>query len=256
MAKKNTSQNNRPKTRYQKIVDTLVSDISHGRYTIGEKLPTESELCIKFKVSRHTVREALRRLNELGLVERRRGSGTIVKILEPTKKYVQALSNVGEFLKYPEDTELSVLNVEDIIVGSSLSKKLGCKTNSKWSRIRCIRKTKAEVPICLVEIYVKPKFSSVEKLIGHDDTPVYALIERHFNQTAGKVDIELYADTITEEGVKQLKVEPNSPALVVIRRYSDPPHSYFEISIIEHPSGRFIYSMELEQKWVTGRTLK
>jgi len=252
MIKKPTTKQNRVNLRYQKIIDTLILDISKGRYCVGEKLPTEAVLCSRFKVSRYTVREALRRLDELNLVTRRRGSGTIVKMREPAKQYIQTLSNVGELLKYPPDTSLKVIKVEEVTTNTKLAKRIGCKPHIKWSRIQCVRTTKDETPICLVEIYVKPKFSDVVQYIGIDDTPVYSLIEKHFNQPVGKVDIELYADTITSNGANQLKVKPETPALVVTRRYSNPPSSYFEISIIEHPAGRFTYTMELEQKWGTG----
>jgi DNA-binding FadR family transcriptional regulator len=46
----------------------------------GEKLPTERILAERLKVSRNTVREALTRWEGLGLVERRQGSGTYLKV--------------------------------------------------------------------------------------------------------------------------------------------------------------------------------
>lgn len=52
-----------------------------GRLTLGEyeeRFPTESELTTEFDVSRATVREAVRRLREEGLLDARRGSGTFV----------------------------------------------------------------------------------------------------------------------------------------------------------------------------------
>ncbi len=44
----------------------------------GDPLPTEADLCLRFSVSRMTVRQALAVLGNDGLVERRRGQGTFV----------------------------------------------------------------------------------------------------------------------------------------------------------------------------------
>ena len=64
--------------RYEEIFRQLASDIRDGRYPVGGKLPPELELCATFAASRHTVREAVRRLTEQGLIARRAGAGTLV----------------------------------------------------------------------------------------------------------------------------------------------------------------------------------
>lgn len=251
MAKTKTAEK-RSRLRYREVADTLLQDIGCGAYPVGRMLPTEIELCQTFGVSRYTVREALRRLEEMGLVSRRQGSGTVVKSREPERKYVQTLSNIGELLKYPADTSLAVVGRSEVVADKQLATQLGCKPRKRWVKMECIRSTKEGVPICLTNLYVNPKFADISDFIGQDSTPVFALIERHFNQPVAKVEIEMYADTISNEGADHLQVERNTPALVVVRRYSDPPNPYFEVSIIEHPAGRFTYTMELEQAWGTG----
>lgn len=60
------------------IATRLREAILGGRYAHGERLPAERELTEHFGAARGTVREALRRLDEMGLVTRRMGSGTFV----------------------------------------------------------------------------------------------------------------------------------------------------------------------------------
>lgn len=60
------------------IATRLREAILGGRYAHGERLPAERELTEHFGAARGTVREALRRLEEMGLVVRRMGSGTFV----------------------------------------------------------------------------------------------------------------------------------------------------------------------------------
>jgi GntR family transcriptional regulator of arabinose operon len=66
------------KPRYRQIYDILRERISNGDYPSGHKLPTEAELMRLFKVSRTTVSHAMRDMELLGLITRRRGSGTYV----------------------------------------------------------------------------------------------------------------------------------------------------------------------------------
>lgn len=60
------------------IATTLQKAILKGSYAYGERLPPERDLAKHYGTSRSTVREALRRLEELKLVTRRIGSGTYV----------------------------------------------------------------------------------------------------------------------------------------------------------------------------------
>ena len=60
------------------IAAKLRRAILDGVYGLNERLPAERDLADLFKTSRGTIREALRRLQELGMVDRQIGSGTFV----------------------------------------------------------------------------------------------------------------------------------------------------------------------------------
>ena len=63
---------------WKAIADALRSDLAEGRYTPGDKLPTEAALADRFGVNRHTVRHGVSALVEEGLVRTRRGAGAFV----------------------------------------------------------------------------------------------------------------------------------------------------------------------------------
>ena len=58
------------------VRDTLASRITTGDIPAGSRLPPEPELAVELGVSRATLREALRSLEEDGFVTRTRGAGT------------------------------------------------------------------------------------------------------------------------------------------------------------------------------------
>jgi len=64
---------------YEEIVRQVKAMIAEGRLKSGDQLPPERDLSEKFVVSRTSVREALRALESLGLVEIRPGEGTFVR---------------------------------------------------------------------------------------------------------------------------------------------------------------------------------
>ena len=67
------------KPKYLQVADILRREIAEGLFRDGEKLTTEEELRYRFRVSRQTVRQAIAELEDDGLVDRRRGSGTYVR---------------------------------------------------------------------------------------------------------------------------------------------------------------------------------
>lgn len=57
--------------------------IASGRLVAGQKFPPEAELCEELGVSRGSLREAVRMLSALNIIESRHGSGTYVSQLRP-----------------------------------------------------------------------------------------------------------------------------------------------------------------------------
>lgn len=64
---------------YKQISELLHREITAGHWQPGERLPIESELASQLKVAVGTLRKALAKLENDGLLERRQGSGTYVK---------------------------------------------------------------------------------------------------------------------------------------------------------------------------------
>jgi GntR family transcriptional regulator of arabinose operon len=65
--------------KHRQVFATLRREIQTGHWKSGERLPSESELVARFKVSRITITRAVRDLQNAGMVERRAGAGTFVR---------------------------------------------------------------------------------------------------------------------------------------------------------------------------------
>lgn len=84
---------------YEQVVRQIESAIRSGQLARGERLPTERELGATFDVSRGVVREAIKVLSAMGLVEARQGSGLYVRnepIQSVTRAFVLSVSPSAE----------------------------------------------------------------------------------------------------------------------------------------------------------------
>ncbi len=79
---------------YRRIASDLRTRIVQGEYRHEHRLPTELELARRYRVSRVTVRRALRVLAEERLISRRQGSGTFVSP-QPTRRIPLMIDYTG-----------------------------------------------------------------------------------------------------------------------------------------------------------------
>lgn len=72
-----------PVPYYFQLAELLEQEIASGRWQPGVRLPSEPDLCERYGLSRTTVRQALSRLEQRGLIERLKGQGTFVHQGQP-----------------------------------------------------------------------------------------------------------------------------------------------------------------------------
>ena len=85
--------------------------IAQGAWAVGERLPTEPELCAELGISRNTVREAMRVLAFSGLIEIRQGDGSYLRAVIDPLDTLKALSRCS--LEQARETR-HILEVEAI----------------------------------------------------------------------------------------------------------------------------------------------
>lgn len=59
---------------FQKIARLLKSEINGNSWHVGDLLPSEAELAVRYNVSRNTLRKALSLLEGEGIIHRKHGS--------------------------------------------------------------------------------------------------------------------------------------------------------------------------------------
>lgn len=90
---------------YEQVVQQIKDMVMNGSYRKGDMLPSEKELIEMTGVSRITVREALRNLAEVGIIETKKGKGSIV-LIDAKELLIKTEGEEG-YLNYRKNFELA-----------------------------------------------------------------------------------------------------------------------------------------------------
>ncbi len=237
--------------RYRQIAEALLRDIQSGRLAVGSRLPGEFELGARHSVSRHTVREALRVLEELGVIGRRKGVGTVVTSDQVMRAFVHTAVDVAQLFQYPEGTQLRIQEQAQVTLDGPTGERLGLPAGSTWARLSGARRVLATGQrICWTDVYLHPAHSSIAERIGSDARPVYAYVEEAVGERVAHVDLEIRAELLDAAVAGALGTRPGVPVLTVIRRYRGADNRIFEVSVARHPADDFTYQLSLSRDWL------
>ncbi len=84
---------------YLQVIDKMKSDIEAGIYEAGDRLPSEFELSKQLGISRATLREALRILEDENIIIRRHGVGTFICSKPLFSSGIEELFSITEMIK-------------------------------------------------------------------------------------------------------------------------------------------------------------
>lgn len=102
-------------SRAEEITRALRDDILRGQYRAGERVPSERDLAARFATSRGTVREALKKLEQLGIASIQPGGARVIPVQECT---LDVLGPLLELNEVPDAALMEqVLDVGSILIG-------------------------------------------------------------------------------------------------------------------------------------------
>ena len=234
--------------RYLQLAGELREAILRDDFASGRQFPTETVLCRKYDVSRYTVREALRRLEAEGLIQRRRGSGTTVQPAAARGGALhQPLSNVGELLQYARDSEVMYELQGRGPLPGEVAVQLAEPTGGEWTVYRGVRRHAGDAPpIAATDAYFHEMLGDAVAALDLGAGTLFSQIEQLAGVQIGKVTQDIQAIAADAQIAAALEVDEGSPVLRILRCYFDPKGRIFEISVSHHPGDRFAYAMHID----------
>lgn len=212
----------RAKPRYSEVADQLRLAIMTGRYPVGTLLPSESELCREFGVSRHTAREAIRTLAMRGLVSRQQGRGTQVESDHQLSRVARLLGSLEELERHGRDTHLVIVRSRIVRADADLAALLPCEPGEALLHIESNREARDPAspwPRAWNETYIREAYAGVQDEIDTWPGAVYSLVERRYGERVTTVRQEVAAVPLPAAVARRLGVKAGTAGLRVKRTY-------------------------------------
>jgi GntR family transcriptional regulator len=205
---------------YQQVLERLRGDIVGGRYPVGSNLPPELQLCEAYGVSRNTMREAIKRLVEAGMLSRNKRAGTRIESDAPQNRYVASLATLSDLISDASRTHLEVHGTETRILEAEEAALVGCHAGELWLRVEALRyATGARAPLSHSVVYVHRDYAALASRLKGRIRWIHLLLQEHFGLELVRVEQEISALGLPTASAQKLGARPGSPGLQVLRRY-------------------------------------
>ncbi|MCM1571411.1 GntR family transcriptional regulator [Latilactobacillus sakei subsp. carnosus] len=196
---------------YIQIHNQLKKDIEAGKWSIGDRIPSERELALNFEVSRMTLRQAVQTLVDEGILERRIGAGTYVA----NRKVQEKMSGVTSFtdLMTAQGKTPSSKTISFHIANPSLSEaeKLQLKDGEQVLRMERIRYAD-NVPICF-EVATVPQSLVADFSKAEITSSFYKTLEEKGGYQMGGAQQTVSAQPASERIAEYLDIKRNGSIL-------------------------------------------
>lgn len=237
--------------RYHQLALALAERIGKGEYPVGALIPGEEQLCREYSLSRHTVRSALRELQDAGLVQKRNGVGTRVIAAAPARAFVHTIGSVDELVQHALDTRLTKHRTRLVKADARLARDFGCARGAALLRIDALRianQAEGEVVIAWSRIHVLGAYAAIADELASVHEAIGTRIEARFGEHISAIEQLASAVVLDAQAARRLAVAPGSAALRIDRRYLGANGKPFEIATSLHPADRFTLSMRLDRR--------
>lgn len=230
-----------PVPLYHQAARALEEAIEDGRLPRGGRLEGEISLAGQLGISRPTMREAIKRLVEKGLLVRRRGIGTMVAP-RPVRRAVALTSLYDDLKEAGREPRTRVLSFEEVPCPPEISEQLGISPSMPVLRFERLRVAGLD-PIALMR-----NFIPVDLLdIGGDALERAGLYElmRERGVSPHMATQAIGARKAGADEAESLEIEPGDPVLTMDRVSYDSNGRPIEHGYHRYPAESYWFEMTL-----------
>lgn len=235
-----------PKNKTNYLYDHVMDDLKKQvitKYQVGDRLPSEREICETYDVSRITVRQALQLLEEQGYVRRRHGSGTYVS------DRWQKTADIANYFSFTDRIRAEggvphseIISFNKIEAAGFIAKEMGLAEGTYIYELIRLRKADGE-PLIYEKTYMPmrlfPKLTK-SRLSG---MPLYEVMRKDYEFVIDFADDEVHASLLEIEEAKALKQSYHQPCLRIFRKTYSTEGDLIEFTIDVARSDHFGYTI-------------
>ncbi len=227
---------------YIQIARELEERIVSGQYATGDIIPSETQLQEAYRVSRMTVRMAVKELVNRGYVECMRGIGTMVVYGKIEENLHHVTSFTEEMSQHGITMRTRHCTICETVVPERAAQALGLSPGTmvyRLERVRCAE----DVPMAYSVTYLNIPSLPLDPDCYKDSLYAFLAKEKGIRVTRGEDTLEaILSDSILE---KMLDMTRHSPAFKRTRIAFDQENRRIEYSVSYYPGDRYKYSVTL-----------
>lgn len=214
---------------YHQLKAILVGDIGRGVFA-DSKLPSESELCRRFGVSRTVVRQALEEMEQEGLIYKVKGRGAFVTGRKLEASHVQEVAGFYASMTGQGHVVRSRILRQEVVPSSPhIALALALDVGEPVLALDRVRNVD-DIPISVVRAALPIRLFPTLEDIDLRDSSLYSVIAERFGRKPHHGNRTIEAIAIAAADAHHLGVRPGSPALrleSVVRSEDDVPFETF-----------------------------
>lgn len=205
-----------PLALYLQVKQIMLSKINDGDWKVGDKIPSETELCEQYNISRITARRAMAELEQDGLIERKPGKGSFVKF----KGISQELS---KFYSFTEEMKLQgytpnsrLISIDEVYPDEEIRSALNMEIEEKVYLIKRLRLADGEIIVIDRSYLPRSLFPELDKF-DFEQHSLYQILKDHYGVDANMAEETFDAILVNKEDAEFLGTRRNAPALLIKR---------------------------------------
>lgn len=198
------------------IVKELQSGIIRGRYRPAQAIPTEAELQKRYGVSRITVRDAIRKLANQGLVVKQQGRGTFVSGSGIYHAVGFLFSHAEQMLARNYSLRTRVLQCRTVKADGQVSRHLGVGNGERVVYLERVRYV-GEVPAQLIKSYLpRERVRGIESAC-RGEVRLHDVLTDKYRLRIRDAEELVEATEVGARDAQLMDMKRNTPALLVQR---------------------------------------
>ena len=231
---------------YEQVKGQLQQKIQSGEYPALSQLPSENELSELFSVSRITIRQALHKLSQDGLIFKVHGKGTFVskpkayQNITQLQGFAEAMSSSGHHILN------EVLSIEFIEAPLKVTSKLKLAVRSQVAEIKRVRLLNNE-PVSYELTYLPAEIGLQlqNKQVDLRVSDIFTAIEQDLSIPLGYADLNIDAIQADDELAQLLSVDIHTPILRVERLTLDANEHPIDYEYLYFSGESFQYQLRI-----------
>jgi GntR family transcriptional regulator len=227
----------------QTCADAIDAAITGGEYIPGAQLPAEAQMASNLGVSRATLRDALRQLEDRGLIVRRHGRGTFVA-KRPIRKDLNRNFGITAMIRsggYQPGTR--GLELRDEPADRDLAQSLGLSSGDPVIVLERVRLAD-DRPVVWSRDAMPRRFLDVAQAMSGGDASLYGLLYKRHQVAVTRGVAELSPTSATASLAERLQVKRGAPLMYIKQVDYDGSGTPVLCSIEYHVSDWISFTLE------------